>query len=444
MGFFNQGKINWNEKLIKQSFLVTMGFSVSYSVISYLVDFTVGIYMMGGATLFFSALYFMVFKIGAKEILAKLFIGCGAVAIFILVCASGGMYSPILPWVVLVPIMATILTEEKTATYWGLLTIFFTALVLVYSENFMVPHYNVEYRHYFFGTTLVGLISIIFLIVRLFANTKNELVREIEVTNVELSTQKQEIDDSINYAERIQKSLLPNEVALKKLFPNSFVMFRPKDVVSGDFYWFKKLGKHKIIVAADCTGHGVPGAFMSILGLETLDNIIHNIGATDPAEILNRMNQRIRKSLRQEMTNNNDSMDMTIVVVDEVNGKLKFAGAKNPLIYKCDEKFTVIKGDRFSVGGYSDGYNKVFTSHEVDICDDFTLYLHSDGFKDQFGGEKGKKYKNSRFKALLEKISKYDANVQLEYANKEFEEWSGDYEQVDDVLLIGVKIEKLG
>jgi len=258
---------------------------------------------------------------------------------------------------------------------------------------------------------------------------------EIEIQNIEIT-------DSINYAKRIQSSILPDISKLKESFKDAFIMFHPRDIVSGDFYWFDKLGNDKfILVCADSTGHGVPGAFMSMIGSTLLQDIVTRKKTSKPSEILTLLDKRIFSTLNQnvELGVSNDGMDMVICEFNIKTRHIRFASAMRPVIIVIDGEPYYIKGNRSSVGGES-VIEKFFDDQEYYLNEGDTIYLFSDGLPDQFGGTDGKKMKIARLKRLIEKVSKLPMNEQKEAVSTFFFEWKGAYDQVDDILLIGVKV----
>jgi ligand-binding sensor domain-containing protein/serine phosphatase RsbU (regulator of sigma subunit) len=276
---------------------------------------------------------------------------------------------------------------------------------------------------------------------------KEEIAKQRDV----VTYQKKEITDSIQYAERIQRAVLPEAEILGKDFSDYFVLFRPKDIVSGDFYWMSKKDDHVIFTAADCTGHGVPGAFMSMLGVSFLNKIVNEWGITEPAQILNNLRSNIILSLKQEGTadTTKDGMDIAICSLDLKNRKLSFSGANNPLfiVRKVDETYEVIehKGDKMPVGFYSRMDD--FTNYEIDIRKGDSVYLFSDGYIDQFGGPDGRKFMKPRFRELLINNQNLDMASQKELYNRTIDEWinySSDENpvsvQIDDILILGVRI----
>jgi ligand-binding sensor domain-containing protein/serine phosphatase RsbU (regulator of sigma subunit) len=276
---------------------------------------------------------------------------------------------------------------------------------------------------------------------------QQKLENELAMRTKEVVEQKNKIEeinkditDSINYAQRIQNSILPTKTDVEELFPDSFVYFRPKDVVSGDFYWSAKLGSKKIMVCADCTGHGVPGGFMSMISHILIREAINEESLKNPALILLQINSSINEVLHQsdELTSNKDGLDVAVVVYDEEHNNLKFAGAIRPLYLYRNGIRNVFPGDRFSIGGIN--ATKNFITKEIDIEKGDTIYLFSDGFPDQFGGSKYKKMKVVVFNELLDQISHFPLKKQLEEIDSFFTNWKGEHAQMDDVLVIGFRI----
>jgi len=251
-----------------------------------------------------------------------------------------------------------------------------------------------------------------------------------------------EITDSINYAKKIQDALLISTVSLKEFIPESFIFFKPKDIVSGDFYWIHKNNNGTIFfTVADCTGHGVPGAFMSMIGNSLLnENIIEN-KIEDTGLILDNARASIIKSLHQKdiRSESRDGMDMALCKYNHKNKTVEYSGANNPLIHISGETINKIKGDSQPIGIYS-GELKSFKKNKVKVKEGDMLYLFSDGFHDQFGGDKGKKYMSGKFYKFLLSISKEDTEKQSKLIENEFERWRGNIEQIDDVCVMGVKV----
>ncbi|GAB4332025.1 MAG: hypothetical protein OHK0038_07370 [Flammeovirgaceae bacterium] len=264
------------------------------------------------------------------------------------------------------------------------------------------------------------------------------------LSNGKLNHAYDQIKSSINYAKRIQNAMLPTITEIQTSLPHSFVFFRPRDIVSGDFYWFAELEGMQIITAADCTGHGVPGAFMSLIGNDLLNEIVKIRKITYPSEILNELNKGIRQTLKQEENDVKDGMDIALCTLERAKNMVLYAGAKNPLIYVTQNEEGMvdaiqIKADVQPIGGKAFYEKETFITHEIKVNEHHKMnfYLFSDGFQDQFGGEKGKKYMIKRFREFL--ISNYEVEMpkQGELFANEFERWKGNEEQIDDVLVLG-------
>jgi ligand-binding sensor domain-containing protein/serine phosphatase RsbU (regulator of sigma subunit) len=258
---------------------------------------------------------------------------------------------------------------------------------------------------------------------------------EIELQNIEIT-------DSINYAKRIQSSILPDVNKLKETFRDAFVVFHPRDIVSGDFYWFDKINDEKfIVVCADSTGHGVPGAFMSMIGSTLLHDIISRNGTTRPSEILSLLDTQIFSTLNQniDIGISNDGMDMIVCEINPKTRHVRFASAMRPVIIIMGGESYYIKGNRCSVGGES-VVEKYFDDQEYYLGDGDTIYMFSDGLPDQFGGTDGKKMKIARLKRLIEDLNLHPMSEQKDLVTKFFFDWKGDYEQVDDVLMMGIRL----
>ena len=245
------------------------------------------------------------------------------------------------------------------------------------------------------------------------------------------------ITDSINYAKKIQEAILPKGNKLEKYADNLAVLYLPKDVVSGDFYWFDKLDDKLIVAAADCTGHGVPGAFMSMIGVNNLNQIILENKETNPSKILTQLNVAIKKVLRQEDigSESKDGMDISICVFDVKKNVVQYAGAFRPLVYIRDNKLSELKGSRNPIGGNAPS-DFVYELNEFKVLPGDVFYMFSDGYPDQFGGMKGKKFMNKRLKQLFIDNHKKSPDDQREILKKEFYKWMGDEEQIDDILVM--------
>jgi serine phosphatase RsbU (regulator of sigma subunit) len=264
---------------------------------------------------------------------------------------------------------------------------------------------------------------------------------EIEAQRDLVFAQKKQITDSIGYAQRIQAAILPQPAYLKNILPEYFVLYKPRDIVSGDFYWIKELGSSIVVVAADCTGHGVPGAFMSMLGITLLNELFVDGDTSHPGEILGQLRTKVKAMLVQEggIRDQKDGMDMAIAVIDKEKKELQFAGAYNPLyLIRSGDQLFELKGDKQPIGIHWE--ESEFNNQIVELKEKDTVYVFSDGFVDQYGGEQGKKFKTQKFKELLLSVQPESMEKQKQLIEEAFEAWRGNREQIDDVCVVGIRI----
>ena len=265
---------------------------------------------------------------------------------------------------------------------------------------------------------------------------------EIELKTKELEILFKQVTDSIHYAKRIQEAILPPNHLVEQILPQSFVLYKPKDIVSGDFYWMDKKNEWSYFAAVDCTGHGVPGAFMSIVGYNLLKDILKNTDSIEPSVIMDKMNDGVAHTLHTNTTSGKqtkDGMDMALCALNYETLELQFGGAFNPLYIVRDEELIQYKADKFPVGMFI-GEKQNFTNHRIQLQKGDMIYIFSDGYADQFGGPKGKKFMAGNFRQLLADVGKMPIEKQKTYLNQTIEDWRGNLEQVDDILIIGVKI----
>ncbi len=272
----------------------------------------------------------------------------------------------------------------------------------------------------------------------------------------QLSEKNREIVDSINYAKRLQEAILPNTETFKNLFSESFVLYRPKDIVAGDFYWLQENGSDIMFAAADCTGHGVPGAMVSVVCSNALNASNNEVSNGNPAALLDSTRDRVVERFGSSTEDVKDGMDISLCKYQPKTKLLMYAGANNPLwIVSKDKKegannyaeletdsaelyLSEFKADKQPIGKFA--YNKPFNSKQIQLTDGDTVYLFTDGFPDQFGGENGKKFKYKPFKKLLLSINKLSMNDQHEELSRIFDEWKGGYDQIDDVCILGIRV----
>jgi serine phosphatase RsbU (regulator of sigma subunit) len=294
------------------------------------------------------------------------------------------------------------------------------------------------------------LVSFIFLLIMLQTRTlvrTRKLLREkeqafelIELQKVELELKDKNITDSLIYAQRIQEALLPSETYFRKHFADSFILFKPKDIVSGDFYWIGEKNDKIFVVAADCTGHGVPGALMSMIGLNLIETTINEDNVEIPSKILEVMNKGLEKTFSREKnigTIIRDGMDIGLCVIDRKRKKVEYAGAFFPLYLIRDDSLIEVAADKIIIGMNPEDLQ--YTDHEIDLLDNDIFYIFSDGYVDQFGGSENKKFMYRRFRYLLMTIHSFPVSDQKAILEENIRTWMGVNEQVDDMMVIGFR-----
>lgn len=319
--------------------------------------------------------------------------------------------------------------------------------ILEYSFEITPPFYM---RWWFFVLSFATIIASIISFIKYRTNKliKEKQILESKVTertselksaNLNLNVALEEIKDSINYAERIQSSILPETSVIKQHLPNSFILFKPRDVVSGDFYWFNTLEDKIIFTCVDCTGHGVPGAFMSMIGNSLLNEIVLTKKITSPSAILSSLNRSIFKVLKQNTSESRDGMDMALCMIDKKTNTLTYAGANRELVLIRNNELIEYKPTKKAIGGFTES-DTVFNETVIDILPTDIFYMTTDGYADQFGGEKGKKLMTKNFKDFLIEIHTLPMPQQQNKLDEKIMNWMGkSHAQVDDILVIGIK-----
>jgi len=319
--------------------------------------------------------------------------------------------------------------------------------VSVLQADIQLDEFNEATWDSYSNRALISLVIIILIALILIPYAKKILKEEEKIT-LELIHKKREIEsknrdltDSINYAQKIQSAFLPEINYIKKMLPNSFILYKPKDIVSGDFYWSKKFGNKIYLACVDCTGHGIPGAFMSLIGFSMLNEIVNSQNtAKCSAEILDVLEFKVNEALssKQYHTQSKDGMDVGLCCFDLDKMELTYSGAFRPLIIVNNGKIHEIKGDRFPIGGGTSYVKSPFKSHVIKINKGDRFFMYSDGFPDQFGGPKDKKYMNKNFKNYLANKCNLSPEEQIIGLEEELKLWKGNNEQVDDILIMGV------
>jgi serine phosphatase RsbU (regulator of sigma subunit) len=293
-------------------------------------------------------------------------------------------------------------------------------------------------------SSILGLVLLIILAFTLYNRNvlKQRANLKLQQANEIIEEKNKDILDSIKYARRIQEAILPPDQLAKKIMPENFILYKPKDIVSGDFYFLEKREEHLIIAAVDCTGHGVPGALMSVVGHNGLTRAIKERELTKPAEILDFLNKSVNETLRQtyEESTVKDGMDIALCAFNMKKNRIEFAGAQNPLWRIRNNELTEIKADKQPIGAFMGEYQKPFTNNELEMQPGDVYYVFTDGYADQFGGERGKKFKSSQLKELLLSICTKSMAEQKKIVLDVFNAWKGELEQVDDVCIIGLRV----
>jgi len=303
------------------------------------------------------------------------------------------------------------------------------------------------FRAIIYGVLLVSFIFLLVLIqtrtlvkTRKLLREKEQAIEFIELQKVELELKDKNITDSLIYAQRIQEALLPSESYFRRHFEDSFILFKPKDIVSGDFYWIGEKNDKVFVVAADCTGHGVPGALMSMIGLNLIETTINEDNIEIPSRILEVMNKGLEKTFSREKnigTIIRDGMDIGLCVIDRKRKKVEYAGAFFPLYLIRDDSLIEMAADKIIIGMNPEGLQ--YTDHEIDLLDDDIFYIFSDGYVDQFGGSENKKFMYRRFRYLLMTIHNFPVDDQKAIMEENIRTWMGTNEQVDDMMVIGFR-----
>ncbi|MCG8573750.1 MAG: YfiR/HmsC family protein [Flavobacteriales bacterium] len=281
---------------------------------------------------------------------------------------------------------------------------------------------------------IIGVVSFVIISGLVFFLFKSNKARQKALLQVE--EKNKEIISSIKYAKRIQQAVLPTDQTIKQFLPNSFILYSPKDIIGGDFYWMQEQNGRIYFAVADCTGHGVPGAILSVMFSNWLTKIVKELHITDPGKILD----KAVEILEQRLTTENvlDGMDVTLCSIDKNEKTLRFAGAHNSLYFFRKGEFQELKANKQPVARYES--RVPFTTHTMQLEDGDTFYLFSDGYHDQFGGEKGKKFTKKRFRDLLANVHQNDIASQRQLLEKELQNWQGKMEQIDDICVMGLKV----
>jgi len=341
-------------------------------------------------------------------------------------------------------VLFVITTEGKNRII--VITFFLINLILLFyiEQRFpsLVTPYESEYvKFYDVSITFLFSFFLIYFVVSILVKSYREEKAISTQQRDELIFQKTQITDSIQYAKSLQTGLLTDQEVLKKILPHHFIYYLPKDIVSGDFYWAKKINQYTLIAAADCTGHGVPGAFMSVLGISLLNEIVRRKEITKANQTLEVLRYELKIALNQSDKDYsyNSGMDIAFCAIDEKKGIIQYSGANAPLYMIRDNKLVEYKPTRNPIG--LTPIEIPFQNHEIEYEKDDIFYLFSDGFLDQFGGDEGKKFRSRRFKRTLLDIHNKPLEIQKDHISLSLKKWMGTkYDQIDDIMIFGFKL----
>jgi serine phosphatase RsbU (regulator of sigma subunit) len=389
------------------------------------------------------SIFFIYPKLGYRNLLFIIFCLFSATSSFISTYyTTGGLYSSDLGLSVVMILFIFLVTNKVIGICATILHIlvysFFYFADINEFHDFKSDFLSLPANYYLTTTIICFTFSTV--IILLHETSKDKYLSELKKSKAQIEAQKEEIISSITYAKRIQQAKLPRKEDIYCALRDSFILFKPKDIVSGDFYFFQKNERFIFIASADCTGHGVPGAIMSILCSEKLEDAISK--SNDTSEILKISNKSIKASLQQSDSNEStrDGMDIALCSIDSVNGVVKYAGANRPIWIIRTEQTEVeeIKATKTAIGGLTED-NQHFETHEIKLKRGDTFYICTDGYADQFSGQDGKKLMTKKFKEILISIQNKTMQEQEKYLDNFVENWKAGTEQVDDILVIGVR-----
>ena len=482
----SENKKDENIILLINFLKITAVFAALYIGVSYVIDFFHGMLIMTiNFVIHIGSIFLYKKNLLDYKTTSNIYIAnCCLIAILGCSYFSGGLYSPVAMWFVLIPVISLLLLGARKSTFfWLIVTLFIVGVytILFFLEKDFPIEYNINrYKGFFQIICWGGLIVIVYVISSVFENNQRKALEvvstqnidlkeqqdEIAASNEELHQQKEELASilevvqdknkviekqneevraSILYASRIQNALLPMEGKIKKYFnDNIFILNKPRDIVSGDFYWFEKLEDCAILVTADCTGHGVPGAFMSMLGVSGLNSIVFQEDIFRADKILNHLHNYIYKSLQQEQGKSSDGMDVSVLVIYDSIPIAEFAGAMNSIYCIQNNELKELKADKKPIGSNHYGKTREYTKQVIDISKPTVFYTGSDGYQDQFGGKDGKKFMKKNLKKLALKIYSKPFKEQRNLFDTTITNWmkEGNEKQVDDILLMGFKIDR--
>ncbi|NOQ24543.1 MAG: SpoIIE family protein phosphatase [Bacteroidales bacterium] len=356
---------------------------------------------------------------------------------------NAGTEGPVIFLYLVLLVLSVIITEDNNRII-VICSLLLNLVLLFYLErqypNVIIPYGSESIRFYDITITFLSSMVLIYFVVSILVKSYREERIISTKQRDELIYQKNQITDSIQYAKSLQTGLLPDANTLKSILPNHFIFYKPKDIVSGDFYWVHKINGYTVIAAADCTGHGVPGAFMSVLGISLLNEILRRKEISKANQALEVLRYELKAALNQSQKDysHNSGMDIALCIIDHSNKIMQYSGANAPMYLVRDKKLIEYKPTRNPIG--LTPIEIPFLNNEIEYEDNDVFYLFSDGYVDQFGGSEGKKFRSRRFKHLLLEIHNKPLEFQKDHIKLSLLKWmENKYEQVDDIMVFGFK-----
>lgn len=422
------------DKLLIDFIGITSLFAVFYVIISAIIRYYHGVFVMS----INFALFVTIFALFARKTIsyktaANLYIGnCTFVAILLCTYFSGGLFSPVLPWFILIPTISMLLLGmNRNSWVWLSITITIIITIGILSiAGYKYPvAYDTSWSNFFFVTCLGGLGLIVFIVTMVFEKEK-------DLAFSKLAQKNKEVTDSIAYAKRIQDTLLTPQEFIGRHFPEHFILYVPKDIVSGDFYWVTERNNNVYLAVCDCTGHGVPGAFMSLLITNFLNEAINERSILDPNKIFDFVRGKIIEHVSKD--GGKDGMDGIILRLNKLSGEITFASANSNQVIVRNRQLIKLPKDKMPVG-HGEKMDP-FNLYTLLLQPGDTLYLYTDGFADLFGGPRGKKFTYRQLNERLVNISGMNLDEQRQELENVMHTWRGDLEQIDDICLMGIRM----
>ena len=329
-------------------------------------------------------------------------------------------------------------------TKWAI-QIFLAVIVVFALSSYWVENHSVyldylssELKRFAFYMNILSTMILVFAVVLYFKIAALEFENTITEQNKKISQKNKDITDSITYAKRLQEAILPPHSYIKSILPDNFVLYKPKDIVAGDFYWLENNEDEVLFAAADCTGHGVPGAMVSVVCSNALNRAVKEFVIKEPAKILDKVRELVIETFEKSESEVKDGMDISLCSFNKITKVLQWAGANNPIWFIQKNKWNEIKPNKQPIGKYSQ--LRPFTNHQIELNTGDTLFIFTDGFADQFGGPKGKKFKYKKIKEIILENINLSLEEQKQKLETAFENWKGSLEQVDDICFIGIRV----